>query len=689
MDRLNIDFTKGLVRVLFLLVSTILVILFLPHESASYDFSVGKPWKYGQIIADFDFPIYKSEQVIQTERDSVLKHFQPYYEMDKTVGEMQIKNFNRDINNGIIEIPWEYRKYLLEKMEEVYAAGIMDSHDYSSVMDSNYTSIRIEKGTLAEAQSTKKIFTTRSAYIYILSLADSAHYNKDLISKCNVNEYLANNLVYDKKKSLDRRQDLLNSISYASGMVQKGEKIVDRGTLVTSRTASIIESLMKESQKRNADSNTWLRSFGKGTVVFLLLATFLIYLYLYRRDYVLNLRCVTLLYFLITLFSIATSLLVRHGEQLVYYIPISAVAIFVSVFLDSRTAFITNLIAILVSSQSLQDPFLFVIVQTFSAFVAIYSLKQLATRSQLIHTVFLITALTELFMLGIDFSQGYTLKMLGGSWYYAEAINGVFLLFTYPFLFVMEKVFGFTSPITLIEISNINHPLLRELSKQAQGTFNHSMQVANLSSEIASKIGADVLLVRTGALFHDIGKIKNPAYFTENQGHINPHNTLPEERSAQIIIQHVADGIELADRYGLPKVIKDFIQTHHGNSLVSYFFVRYQNEHPDKEVNKQLFTYPGPNPSTKEQAILMIADSVEAASRSLKETDDETLQKLVDSIVDSKMKDGYLKDCPITFADIEMAKKVLVSSLKTIYHTRISYPTLNTPSPKKKRKKWK
>ena len=684
----NIDITKGLIRILFLLISTMLIILFLPHKSITYDYSVGKPWKYGQIIADFDFPIYKSDQLIQQEKDSVLKQFQPYYKLDNAVGELQIKNFNQDIKNDAIAIPTEYKQYLLEKLREIYASGIMDSHDYTSVMDSSYTFIRVEKGTNAELHSVKKIFTTRSAYLYILALADSAHYNKEIISRCNFNDYLANNLTLDKKKTIERRQDLLNSISYATGMVQKGERIVDRGTIITEQTASIIESLKKESQKRNSGNNTWLSLFGKGIVVLSLLFIFLIYLFLYRRDYVLKLRCVTLLYFLITVFAIATSVVVQHGEQLVYYIPISAVAIFVSVFLDSRTAFITNLIAILISSLSLQESFMFVIIQTFSAFVAIYSLKQLATRSQLIQSVFLITALTELFILGIDFSQGHSLKMLDGSRYYAEMINGVFLLFTYPFLFVMEKIFGFTSPITLIEISNINHPLLRELSKQAQGTFNHSMQVANLASEVASQIGADTLLVRTGALYHDIGKIKNPTYFTENQGSSNPHSSLPEERSAQIIIQHVADGIEIAEKYGLPKIIKDFILTHHGTSMANYFYIKYKNNHPEKEINKQLFTYPGPNPSSREQAILMMADSVEAASRSLKEINDETLQKLVDSIVDAKMQEGYFKNCPITFGDIESAKRVLVASLKTIHHTRISYPTLNIFPARKKKKRW-
>ena len=691
MDKNNtlLNPTSIALRIALVLVATALIILFSPRQkSVSYDYSIGKPWKYGQIIADYDFPIYKSEAVIRAESDSAMKHFQPYFNWDASVGNMMIRNFTQEIQVSA-DFPSKYKSYILEKLGEVYNRGIMDSHDYSGLLDSSFTSVRIEKGKTAEMRQVKHLFTTRSAYQYIM-MADSAHFSRDILNRCNLNNYIAVNLHLDKAKTHARKQDLINSVSYASGLVQAGEKIVDRGTIVTEKTASIIHSLMKESQRRNKDSNFWLQIAGSYMVTFFLLFIFITYLYLYRRDYLFELRSVILLYLLITVFAIATSLTSTHSNQYIYCIPMTAIAIVVSVFMDSRTAFLSTLIAILISSLSLQEPYLFIFIEIFSSWVAIYSLKQLATRSQLIHTAFLATALTALLMLGIDFSQGHTLRMLDTSWYLSIAINGVLLLFVYPFLFVLEKVFGFTSPITLIEISNINHPLLRELSKQAQGTFNHSMQVANLASEIASKIGADVLLVRTGALYHDIGKMKNPTYFTENQGNSNPHDVLPEERSAQIIIQHVSDGLAIADRYGLPKILKGFIATHHGTSKAGYFYIKYRNDHPNDNINESLFSYPGPNPRTREEAVLMMADSVEAASRSLKEINDESIRQLVDKIVDAKVNDGYFKECPITFRDIQQAKEVLVASLKTIYHTRISYPTLNEPTAQpRRRKKWR
>ena len=694
MERSQSTITKNITRALLVLLSTILIVLFFPHEhSVSYDYSIGKPWKYGEVIADFDFPVYKSEQVVQAEKDSALRHFQPYFRIDPSVASVQLKNLSQDFEEGSLKsLPQDYRKYIYSSISEVYEAGIMDGQEYAAVMDSNYTAIRIEKGTSAMARSLKKIFTTHSAYLYILSQVDSTRFNREVISRCNLNDYLSTNLLFDEKKTSGQYAETLNSISYFKGYVQLGEKIIDRGDIVTPETAAIIESLMKASVNREQKkSNLFLQIGGKFLLVLAFLSVFLIYLYLYRKDYIQDLRSVCLLYLLITIFSIAVSVISQNNVQHIYYVPITAIAIFVSVFMDSRTAFFTDLLAIFISSLALLEPYLFDISQTFYCIVTIFSLKQLTSRSQLFRSVFIITALTELFMLCTELQQGHTFDLLDSNWYMSEAINGILLLFTYPFLYLMEKAFGFTSPITLIELSNVSHPLLHELSKQAQGTFNHSMQVANLGNEIATKINADALLVRTAALYHDVGKIKNPTYFTENQSGINPHDSLPEERSAQIIIQHVADGLELADKYGLPRVIKEFIMTHHGVSQTSYFYIKYRNQHPDEEIDESLFSYPGPNPFTKEQAILMIADSVEAASKSLKTIDDVSIKTMVDNIVDAKMAGGYLKDCPLTFRDVQKAKEVLVTSLKTIYHTRISYPTLNTQeekshSPKPKRK---
>ena len=313
---------------------------------------------------------------------------------------------------------------------------------------------------------------------------------------------------------------------------------------------------------------------------------------------------------------------------------------------------------------------------------AISALKDLTERSQLVRVVFEVAAASALVMLGYDLSQGIDLEHLDPTLYVCIAVNGMLLLFAYPLMYLIEKLFGFTSSVTLVELSNTNNTVLRRMSKVAQGTFVHSLQVANLAAEVADKIGAKPQLVRTGALYHDIGKMLNPAFFTENQTGVNPHDELTEERSAQIIISHVTEGLRLADKYHLPKVIRDFISTHHGRSTTKYFYIQWKNKHPEQEPDETLFTYPGPNPFTREQAILMMCDAVEASSRSLKEVTEENLKELVDRIVDGQMQAGYFKECPITFRDLSQAKRVLVESLKTIYHTRIAYPELKPKTEK-------
>ena len=307
---------------------------------------------------------------------------------------------------------------------------------------------------------------------------------------------------------------------------------------------------------------------------------------------------------------------------------------------------------------------------------AIYSLKELSQRSQLLSSTLIVTLTYSLLYLALDLVHVSEIAQLSTYVYMNFIINGLLLLFTYPLLFILEKTFGFTSNVTLVELSNINTKLMREMSETAPGTFQHSLQLANLTAAAANRIGANSQLVRTGAMYHDIGKMLNPAFFTENQSGVNPHDQLNYKQSAQIVISHITDGLKLADKYNLPKVIKEFISTHHGNGLTKYFYISYQNEHPDEEVDKTVFQYPGPNPFTKEQAILMMADSVEAASRSLPEYTEESISALVDKIIDSQVQEGYFKECPITFKDIATVKSVFKEKLKTMYHTRISYPEL-------------
>ena len=444
---------------------------------------------------------------------------------------------------------------------------------------------------------------------------------------------------------------------------------------MTDRTYRIIESYIKENDRRSADKRqNRISLLGQILYVSILMISFTLYLSLYRKDYFEKPRNIAMLYVLIVLFVLLTALFVRNTFIHVYILPYAMVPIFIRVFMDSRTAFMTHVIMVFICALMLQHPFEFVVVETVAGLAAITSLRELTQRSQLFKSAIIITITAMATNLAFDWTRATALTQIDYSTYNYLLVNGIALLFAYPLLYLIEKTFGFTSDITLVELSNTNNELLRRMSEVAPGTFNHSIQVANLAGEIANKIGAKAQLVRTGALYHDIGKLANPIYYTENQSGIDPHEMLNDIESAQIIISHVTEGLKMADKYNLPKVIRDFIATHHGQGKAKFFYIRYKNEHPDERVDELLFTYPGPNPFKREHACLMMADSVEAASRSLSDYTEQSIRELVNKIIDGQVADGFFRECPITFRDIQYAKTVLIEKLKTVYHTRVSYP---------------
>jgi len=487
----------------------------------------------------------------------------------------------------------------------------------------------------------------------------------------------------DRKKSDEVKKELIGTVSAASGLVQSGQKIIDRGEIVNYRTFRILESLKKESLKRSGSVDQQrLILAGQFLFVGVLMLYFMLYLDLFRRDYYKHKGGLSLLFTITILFSVLTALMIKYTIFNVYMVPYAMLPIIIRVFLDSRTAFMTHAMTILICSITLRYPFEFILLQMTAGLVAIYSLRELSQRSHLFRTAFLIVLSYVALNFSLDLIHENDISKINLSMYLNFVINGILLLFTYPLLFLLEKIFGFTSNVTLVELSNINNPLLRKLSEVAPGTFQHSMQVANLAAEAAIRVGGKSQLVRTGALYHDIGKMVNPAFFTENQSGVNPHKALSYEQSAQVVINHVHDGLKLAEKNNLPKVIKDFISTHHGLGKTKYFYVSYKNENPDKEIDESVFTYPGPNPFSKETAILMMADSVEAASRSLPEYTEESISNLVDKIIDSQVEEGYFKYCPITFKDIATVKWVFKEKLRTVYHTRVSYPELKKSTDK-------
>lgn len=692
----NSNIAKSKLKGAFTLTGTVIVVVlllvyFLPRETKfGYEYEQGRPWRYNSLIATFDFPVYKTPDEVKAERDSALSQFQPFYTEDVQIAQRQITAFETAWRAGRFgDVPARCLNHVDKMLRGVYEAGMVPSADLSQMAKERTPGVRVVEGTEAVTRPITELYSTRSAYEYIV-YADTVNFPRELLARCNINEYLSPNLSIDSAKTSAVLEDLLAAVSPASGMVQSGQRIIDRGEIISAEQYKILQSFERETVRRNDPSKgMWQVVTGQVMFVLCVIVAFVFYLRLFRREYLRSPHSILLLSSLIAIFPLITYAMVDQKFLNVYMVPYAMVPIFVRIFMDSRTAFMTMVCSVILSSLALHSNYEFVIVQFMSGMTAIYALRDLTERSQLLRVALAVFATSSAIMLGYDLSQGIEFSHLDRSMYVYNAVNGVLLLFAYPLLYMIEKLFGFTSSVTLVELSNTNNSVLRRMSKVAQGTFVHSLQVANLAAEVADKIGAKPQLVRTGALYHDIGKMLNPAFFTENQTGVNPHDELTEERSAQIIISHVTEGLKLADKYHLPKVIRDFISTHHGRSQVKYFYIQWKNKHQGEEPDAKLFTYPGPNPFTREQAILMMCDAVEASSRSLKEFTEESIKELVNRIIDGQVQAGYFRECPITFRDIADAKRVLAESLKTIYHTRIAYPELNAkpaePAPQPRR----
>ena len=659
-------------------ITVAIIVWFLPrNEGRMYRYDVGKPWMYGSVIAKFDFPIYKTDEAIKHEQDSLLKHFQPYYSLNPLIEKKQVERFLHDYEQGINGLPKEYVGIVARQMQEIYQMGIINTNEYNNIFKDSTSMIRFVSGKNAKSLKVSSFYSTIAAYEHIFANEKLAA-QRAILSRCNLNNYIEANIVYDKEKSDAEKNDLLSSIPLASGMVMSGQKIIDRGEIVNDYTCRVLNSFDKEMKRRSSTQDEIMTTFiGQILFVLILVMMFTSYLTLFRKDYFEKPRSLTMLYTMITLFPILVSMMMKHNFFSVYIIPFAMAAIFVRVFMDSRTAFITHVTMILICAAAVKYQYEFIIVQLASGLVAIYSLRELSKRSQIFITAILVTISSCIVYLALQLMQDNQVFNIDPSMYTYFIINGIFLLLSYPMMYLIEKLFGFISNVTLFELSNTNKGLLRNLSEIAPGTFQHSITVGNLAAEIANRIHANSLLVRTGALYHDIGKMTNPVFFTENQAGVNPHDQLSDLESAQIIISHVTEGLKLAEKFNLPGIIKDFISTHHGTGLTKYFYINYCNEHPDEQVDKEMFQYPGPNPFTREQAILMMADTVEAASRSLNEYTEESISTLTNKLIDSQVAGGFFRECPITFRDIALAKSVLIERLKSIYHTRISYPHLN------------
>lgn len=673
--KFKIDAANIWQAVLFIAAVT-LTIMFIPRERQfRYYFEEGKPWRYGLLTAPFDFAVYKDDTTIKHEQDSVLASFNPYFTFDKTLAKAEADRFRSEAEGNTGQsIPIFYRNLITTAILDVYDKGIIDAESYSNLRLSGKKSIRLLEDGIAREYDTDMLLTPKMAYEKIMYMVYDDSVRNTLYTR-DLNTYLVPNIKYDTLTNEKARNQLLDKLSISSGMIQSGERIIDRGVIVTPDIYRILKSYEKAALKRDGNSGRSNGALtGQAIIVVILYSFFYLFLALFRRRMFHNPRTLGFLMMMITAVTLASYILSQRFLLGIYMVPFAVLPIMVVTFLDARIALYCSLVTILLCAPASPFPMEYVLLQVIVSMTAIDSLKELVKRSQMLKSVLLI------FMAYCVTYIGYTL-LSEGSWnklnpdmFLYLFINCFMLLFSYLFVFVIEKLFGFTSNVMLVELSDINSPLLRELSEKCPGTFQHAMQVANLGAEAANRIGAKGLLVRTGALYHDIGKISNPMFFTENQHGFNPHTNLSYTDSASIIISHVQEGLKLAKKYNLPESVKAFISTHHGKTKAKYFYNSYKNEHPDERINEELFTYPGPKPHTKEEGIMMMADVIEAKSRSMKDYSHEAISKMVNSTIDEIVAEGQLNDTSLSFRDVSEIREVFITRLESIYHPRISYP---------------
>lgn len=652
------------------------ICLLLPREKAvNIEFTKGKPWRYEQLTAPFDFAVTKSEAALESERAEVLAAQRPYYNKEEAVGTAAIDSFAIFYGRELYYIVNQsLRRKIAARLQSIYDSGIISSNDLERLQGDSISTIMLIEQNRAHPVMVDGLYTVQQAYENLMAV-DTSRIGRYALQQSNLNDYITPNIRYDAIKSEAARREALESISPNSGVILAGQKIIGSGEMVDEAQYQVLTSYRDELNKRIDERGVQMTLIGQVLLVILLIGAFLIYLINYRRNYLYERNKLLFLATQLIVFPGMASWIMTSGDGLMI-IPFAMAPVMINVFLDARTAFMTHLVIILITSLVVPDPFVFVLLQLTAGIAAIYSLTELTERSQIFRVALVAILCYSFVFFGYELITKSALMMINKRIFLHFLLNGVLLLFTYPLMLLYEKLFRFTSDVTLMELSNFNMKLLRQLSENAPGTFQHSIQVSNLAAAAAMKVGGNSLLVRTGAMYHDIGKLENPIFFTENQGGTNPHACLPYEQSAKIIINHVHDGLRLAEKHHLPEAIKDFIRTHHGLSKAKYFYISYQNEHPGEEVDTSLFTYPGPNPHSMETAILTMADAVEAASRSLPEYTEENIANLVDRIVDGQVAEGYFRDCPITFKDITDIKTVFKEKLRTMYHTRITYPEL-------------
>jgi putative nucleotidyltransferase with HDIG domain len=671
---LDKELTQHLLKIAFFVLGALLILQSFPREGRfRYTFQEGKPWRYGLMTAPYDFQIYKSEDQLENERALALNDFKPYLRMDTSLFEKQLATLKADFHTKYrLTVPMHYLDYAVSQLKVIYATGIVSNKDKEALLDDSIGFVVMVRNKMAHTQSINSLFTASEAYEALFqNLPPSI--DAVQLKACRLNNYLTENLTLDKEATQREKEALLATVSLTSGLVQRGERIIDRGEIISAETFQVLSSLKRVAEKRQADVGGVGVLIGQIVLISGLFFLQFLFLWFFRPFTYKRKANVAFVLIMITSLVLLTALVVRSGFATVYLIPYAVLPIMVRTFFDSRTALFAHIITVLLSSAIVPYPYEFLLLQITAGMTSVYSLKDLTQRSQLVICALLVFLTYSIMYLGVSLIQEGAILRINPMMFAYFLLNAGLMLSSYLLIYLFEWLFGYTSNVTLVELSNINNPLLRQFSETCPGSFQHSMQVSNLATAAAQEINANVQLARTGSLYHDIGKMLNPVFFVENQSGLNPHDSLTPEESAAIIRKHVTDGLKLAHKHKLPLVIRDCIRSHHGNGPVRYFYTKFKNEHPDEPV-PDVFFYEGDLPMSKETAILMMADAVEASSRSLKTYTEESIAGLVDKIIDNQIAEGLYKHVPITFRDLEKLKSVFKSKITSFYHARITYP---------------
>ena len=677
----------GLAKYGMVLLTIVLISFLFPNNAKfKYNFEEGQSWRYEDLRAPFDFAIRKSDQELEAEVNSANEDQNPYYEMDlgKSIEKRQRFDqlFDQQLEiakqegqyNDVIRRPSFYSAYAHQLINRLYDRGVVELDDAHLNKDKSFV-INVVKGNTTSPQTFQNLLTPTLIDADLTdTLFESGLKEAEFLIPLLKN-FFSPNLIYNDSLTARFRDEIISSISKSRGMIRKGELIIPQNGIVTEEIYQTLHSFQTQYELEISERKSHLGVFGGYFLLTsLIIGAFLLYLQYNEKSLYNSFRQLTFILLWLLIYSYLTHLLERHSILSAYMIPYCIIPIVISIFYNERLALFTHIVVVLIASFLSSQGYEFTFLQILAGIVAILSSIDIRDSSRFFFSMIYIFLAYALGFLGLSLIKDGSLASVDWSIYQWIFLNVFLTLLAYPLIPLLERIFGFISPIKLIELSDMNRPLLRELSIKAPGTLQHSLQVANLAEAAATRIGADDLLVKVAALYHDIGKMARPSYFIENQSGNNPHDDLNELESAKIIIAHVEEGVKLARKHNLPEVFIDFIKTHHGNTRVEYFYRNYEKDHPFAEVNEQQFCYSGPRPKSKEETILMLADSLEAASKSLQSPTEEDINELVEKITDGKIQRDQFQHSRLTFHELESCKIAFKKLLKSIHHVRIEYP---------------